>query len=533
MHVKVYGRAWGAVVVLMCVLVVLFQSARVGIYDEAVVLMSALQVQNGMFPGTDFFSVYGPLQPFVAAGLLSVFDGNLFALRMYYAATVCITLLCLGAALIRPGSATSYAVSVFFLLLGAYAFSELSFPLYPSYLLALFGAAFVFVVARFQNANTAQVVAGLTIFISLLVLLSPMRGFVIVLMLFFAMPFHLQNTGELSLSNAARASSRLILACLLSGALLLAYEAATGGSLRATVDFLISEQIPVYATHRNLPIPTFSQNQDLLVPFYVPAFASVLGAIVYLSGLVRPDRTSAAFQTRLLWLLFFCAALYPSGFVRTDEPHLLPANIFAWAALLLMLTPILERAKWRMLPLSICLLSALLWTNYAFNRLGDHNTLATECSPQDIGQSPMSCLRVGRADFWRDRQAHMADLDGFLAPDERLFVATDRHDRIFAADLTFYFMLNRLPLTRWGHLEPGIQTTREVQTEIIAELGEYISTNGRAVVLIQPAFENDENNQSSISSGVTILDEYLATCEPTMTLGNLDVRSCIEPAQTP
>ena len=72
----------------------------------------------------------------------------------------------------------------------------------------------------------------------------------------------------------------------------------------------------------------------------------------------------------------------------------------------------------------------------------------------------------------------------------------------------FTLFLKRAPVTKWHQFDPGVQTTREVQEEIIAELQ---MRRPRYVVLSSEWDNVKEPNESAHSSGVKILDEYIRT----------------------
>jgi hypothetical protein len=103
------------------------------------------------------------------------------------------------------------------------------------------------------------------------------------------------------------------------------------------------------------------------------------------------------------------------------------------------------------------------------------------------------------------------DASRFIAsntlPSERILSVTGRHDKIFVNDLSLYFMAQRLPGTRWHHYDPGVQTTEQVQAEIV----EDIQRNKVRFIFQDRSFDAvDERNGSAVSSGVTTLDKYLA-----------------------
>jgi hypothetical protein len=74
-------------------------------------------------------------------------------------------------------------------------------------------------------------------------------------------------------------------------------------------------------------------------------------------------------------------------------------------------------------------------------------------------------------------------------------------------DLLTYFVSDRLPATRWSHFDPDLQTRADIQTEMIQELDRqavrYVVLESQYDSQVQPW------NDSSKSSGVTLLDDYI------------------------
>jgi len=91
-------------------------------------------------------------------------------------------------------------------------------------------------------------------------------------------------------------------------------------------------------------------------------------------------------------------------------------------------------------------------------------------------------------------------------PPGPLFVANPRHDRVTAGDPLLYILLGRRNPTRYDVMQPGVITTAKVQREIVSDLDH---TN-LIVRWLDWRAEHREPNGSSRSSGVHILDRYIA-----------------------
>jgi hypothetical protein len=74
-------------------------------------------------------------------------------------------------------------------------------------------------------------------------------------------------------------------------------------------------------------------------------------------------------------------------------------------------------------------------------------------------------------------------------------------------DVGLYFAAGRPPATRWHHFDPGLQTREDVQRQMIGELEE----RGTRWAVRDSSWDRaSEPNESAVSSGVHLLDRYLA-----------------------
>jgi len=104
-----------------------------------------------------------------------------------------------------------------------------------------------------------------------------------------------------------------------------------------------------------------------------------------------------------------------------------------------------------------------------------------------------------------DQEEAVAYVQSITAPSDRIFVGLTRHDEVLVGDSSFYFLAGRLPATRYDEMHPGVTDTAEVQESMIRDLSRWkVDT----VVLFEGPV-SVEPNLSSVSSGVTLLDQYL------------------------
>ena len=87
-------------------------------------------------------------------------------------------------------------------------------------------------------------------------------------------------------------------------------------------------------------------------------------------------------------------------------------------------------------------------------------------------------------------------------------MANPRHDIVKVGDPLLYVLLQRENATRYDVFQPGVVTSAPVQTEMVRDLER---ARPRVVVRwLSPAASQPEPNGAGRSSGVRILDRWLA-----------------------
>jgi hypothetical protein len=93
-------------------------------------------------------------------------------------------------------------------------------------------------------------------------------------------------------------------------------------------------------------------------------------------------------------------------------------------------------------------------------------------------------------------------------PGDPLLSAPPRYDRVRVGDTLLYTLLDRVNPTRYDVVQPGVVTTAKVQREMRSALAR---TRTKLIVRwMAPAAREVEDNGSGKSSGVTLLDDYIA-----------------------
>jgi hypothetical protein len=124
-------------------------------------------------------------------------------------------------------------------------------------------------------------------------------------------------------------------------------------------------------------------------------------------------------------------------------------------------------------------------------------------------------------DINQDQAAAVAYLQSHTTEEQFLFVASGRHDLVFANDVLFYFLAQRRPATKFYEFDPGVTTTPEIQSAIIRSLQE------RHVPYVVRARRFDdirEPNRSAESSGEMALDLFLSrNYRPVASFGKYEI----------
>jgi hypothetical protein len=102
----------------------------------------------------------------------------------------------------------------------------------------------------------------------------------------------------------------------------------------------------------------------------------------------------------------------------------------------------------------------------------------------------------------------VADVRRLVPPGQPIFVANPRHDLVRVGNPLVYVLADRPNPTRYDVMQPGVVTTAPVQREIVRDL-----RRSRAELVVRwlsPLATEVEPNGAGRSSGVTVLDRYLA-----------------------
>jgi len=98
----------------------------------------------------------------------------------------------------------------------------------------------------------------------------------------------------------------------------------------------------------------------------------------------------------------------------------------------------------------------------------------------------------------------LAFIARYSAPDERIFVGCEQHERVFISEMDLYFLSDRRGAVRRMQFDPNLTNREDEQRLMIAQ----IESMGTRVVVLAPFLDPHEPNDSA-KSGSGAFDRYL------------------------
>jgi hypothetical protein len=512
-------------------------SRSVNLYDEGVVVTGAARVMAGEIIHRDFYANYGPAQFYVLAALFKLFGPSILVARIWGAlvkAGIAIAIYFLGKRVMpSPWSLANCIFSMVWLLFTDFAV----WPAWPALLASIGSVLFLF--KMFENGS---VVANATLSGACVGIATLFRydvGFIVcVTEAAVLLPYSLAMAG-----NATRLRSvGTTLGAYCAGIGVVCLPVAAAFCIAGSVGDMFFDvvQFPAhnYAATRSLPFPLPLRGRR---PFweteYIVYFPLVMLVGVLIAAIpYNPSRRSLAprFLTggeetrRGMWELVLLGAvtlgLFGKGVVRVGAAHMSLAVIPA----MLILAGLLSANARRRVPIGfsvflgaallVCVkltataydmasgrldsnVSRLMWQNESDKPPKDAQERGDSCRPL-AGLERVACFYLGA-----DQEAAVHYIQENTATSDSIFVGTLQHERIFINNVGFYFIAARRPATKWYHFDPGLQTTAVIQRLMIADL---LRAQPKYIVLDSQWDRWREPNESAKSSGVRLLDEFIA-----------------------
>lgn len=524
-------RAARRAAALLFAIAVAFQIASLSrhltnIYDEGLILLGAQRILEGEVPYRDFWGMYGPGQFYAVAALFKLFGSTVLVEQLWdVAIRAGITAMAfLWARRLGAGVCAYVAWAVVLVLLSG--FGSHGFPVMHALMFVLVSAWLVLGAIERERPARRLFAAGACAGIA--ALFRHDMGFYTVaaealFLLWWAPRRIVGSLAPLALGAGLVVGAAAIFLLAQMPARDLWFNLfVVPGTIYPRVRWLPWPPLPDPRAMFSGPhaIRAFNDGVDAYLPLAVCAVA--LASVAF-------SRTEPLRRAGMVLLVLLTLALYLKGLVRTHNIHtiqsVIPAVVLAFV--------LIARVRGRIvqLALGVAVTVPLIWMPAGIVIATIRKNVATlRTVHKEIGLRlgmPHLCaaapgLERARCFLPPPDDSRIALLvQSLTRPNEPVYVGPSRHDRIFLNNLLLQYLMARPAATRWHESHPGIQTTEPIQREMIAE---FTARNVRVLVLSAEWEDIREPNESALSSGVTLLDDYIkANFEETDKFGAVSV----------
>ena len=500
------------------------------IYDEGIIVYGATRVMQGQIPYRDFWTQYSPGQFYTLSALFSTFGKTIMVERWWDVA--CRAGLSIAIYLVAS-QLSSRITALFIWALSVMWLAFYGFFGYPIFQGMMFAFLSIYFVLRSLSMASDQiprrdliaagVLLGLTAIFRHDMAIYLAASEVIVLVGFAwsqrsseNKPGFLKKPGLFS-----RVWLVLAIALVIVAPVAIFFLITTPPNELAQQLFIFP--LITFPRVRDLPYPALTGDLSN-IPFYIPFLSYALAALVAFTRIghmhtlklelehgLREAKdfpeTQLAQQRAQYWGAFVVILFGLFGFnqarVRSDQIHT-PHFFLATIALLPFIFQGFRKADKvgstlvSCLAIFIALVSMLAPLDWYSKMLKERANAALQ-----ISASPP--IAAGALMSY-DQRFLINHLQRTTKPGEMMYLGLSRHDRVFANDVMLYFVMQVNSPTRYHELHPGLVNTPPVQQEMLADLEKYKPNT----VVLTDMFEGaNEPNDSSKSSGVTILDDYI------------------------
>jgi hypothetical protein len=502
------------------------------VFDESIILTGAMRVLAGQIPHQDFYTNYGPGQFYTIAALFKLFGQSVLVERLYdlfLKALIVSLIYTIAASRCRRSIAVCTAIITLLWLFGLDNIAGTA--VIPVSLLNLVAAVLILPIFSRTLPTKRMLVAGAVAGLAALFRYDTGVALFGVEVCVVAIAVSLRTTG---VTNRLRNVVTGLWPCLLGFATVtlaaLAYYLSRAPLSPFVHDILIYPS-KYYHRGRNLPFPAINlkglDNIGVYLPVAIIAvsiyavFASRLQVQDKVASDPYDDTASQPWRGFLITFGLLAFVMYLKGFVRVSLVQMYLAILPS-----LLLVAVLYQHKDSLTRPLRTSIKALAWLSIFVASLSglrevrvlfkSHKSIPEYAWLASRGHLPEMqatwCKIEGPATrglcFLPDND-HIQAIE-FIASHtqsgQKLFVGQPRHDIVFANDNFTYFATQRLPATRWSHFDPFLQNTYPVQMQMIAEL----DANTPPYVVLDSEFDQvHEQNDSSKSTGVTALDDYI------------------------
>jgi hypothetical protein len=531
----------GLVFLLSYLLLFFGMTRRPNFYDEGIVLTGAMRVAAGQIPHRDFYFIYGPAEVYILSGLFKIFGTSLLVERLFDLLIKALLVTSIYAIVI---SQCRRAIAIFISMISIlwlFGLKEFGLATTPVSLLNLLGSYLI--LPTFVGRVSAKRMLAAGAISGAAALFRYDTGIALVgihaCVLSIAIYLRLKGTANRLLAFASTFWPYLLGFALLTIPPAVYY--LSHAPLAPIFHDIVIFPSKYYPRARYLPFPGIDLKSLENLGVYLPI--AICGISLYALTKRRfrspghleniPDQQWYAF---LITFTILLVVMYLKGLVRVS-----PLQMYLAIGPSLLLVAVLFQHRSAFPNHVRILISCILWLSLlpaAWSTLHEirfedlwHSSSAqrifsptrnTESHTETEWCKLTNPLTTGFCFFpEEDRVQTIEFISSHTRPGQTLYVGVDHHDRIFANDNIIYFATQRMPATRWSHFDPDLQNRYDIQTQMVQEL----ERKSPPYIVLDSEFElSREPNDSSKSSGVTLLDEYIhGKYQPTETFGTMSV----------
>jgi hypothetical protein len=521
-------------------LLFLAMTLRPNSYDEAIVLTGSMQVAAGLLPHRDFYTLYGPAGFYILAALFKLFGQSLLIERLLdllFRALIVASVYTIVSAYLRRAIAVVVSVATFFWLYGLLTMI-VGTAVVPVSFLNLISTALFLPLFSTQISKRRLFAAGALAAAAGLFRYDAGAG------LFVVHTCIVVTAVWLRCKTNKRSALVSTFWPYLLGFIVIILPPAIYYLSVSSLDPLLFDAVQFpqkyYHRSRNLPFPPIGlisfDNVSIYLPIFVIALSFYAFAINSFKAIkVEEDRSNR--QTERLNGYFFSFALlalamYSKVLVRTSVSN---SYLAAIPTLLLVAALYQQRFAFRrpirvfIETLTVLSVIAPAWstTRELACALVPHLSVAQSLLgsvPGAESQARTAWCRSANAAtrglcfLPRDDEIQSIQfIDSHTSPDQKLFVGVSKHDKIFVNDMLIYFASQRLPATVWAEFDADLQNQIAIQRQVIQDLEH---STPPYIILASETDRRQEPNDSALSSGVTMLDDYISSnYRPVQTFG--------------
>jgi hypothetical protein len=524
------GTLFAVVFALAYLILFWGMSLRPNEYDEGIVLTAAMRVAAGQIPHRDFYAIYGPGQFYILAGFFKLFGQSILVERivdLFFRALLVASVYIISLRYFRR-SIPVYTSLVTLMWLFSLNDATAGSATIPVSLLNLVSTALVVAVFTRVVSRRRMAVAGVTAGLAVLFRYDTGVALFGVHTCTTAIGICVQVK-----DNKMRAFASAFWPYLVGFSAVTvppAFYYLSVAPLHPLLYDVFIFQSKYYHRARNLPFPGISLRSLHNFAIYLPIAAVAMSAYGVLAGSLRAWNSQSSANKNfnepklrgfLIAFGILTLVMYLKGLVR---PHVVQLYLATIPSLLLVGALFQQRFIFaRPLRIFITIMVSLSVLSPAWYSLREVLVLHSshDSLPEEIWSSVRGNTSAIRASWCNTRNAATRGLcflpeddriqtiefiDSHTRPDQTLFLGVPRHDKIFVNDMLTYFASQRLPATMWSHFDPDLQSRYDIQLQMVHE----IEINAPPYVVLDSEFDLvHEPNDSSKSSGVTLLDEYL------------------------